>query len=108
MERKVSDLIDEAVSTSGIYFERAKEQVIFLYPGLDLSPMKFLKVICSIKFVDVKATTSPDLQDPVSLKTIYNEGDVKEGSESRDLHPEGIIGKKLTHKEELYFGVPYP
>lgn len=104
----MSDLIDEAVSTSSIYFKHAKEQVIFLYPGLDLSPIKFLKVIRSVKFMDVKATTSPDLQDPASLKTIYNEGDMKEGSESRDLHPEGVVGKKLTHEKELCFGVPDP
>lgn len=39
------ELTDKLVSTSGVYFERAKEQFSFFYPKLDIIKLDFLKVI---------------------------------------------------------------
>ena len=45
IEKEVSKLTNEVVSTSDVYFKCAKEQVSFLYPNMDLSQIDFLKVV---------------------------------------------------------------
>lgn len=47
------------MSTSSIYFKHAKEQVLYLYPGLDLSLMNFLKVVRDSVLVDNDILASP-------------------------------------------------
>lgn len=43
LEKNALGLTDEAVSTFGIYFERAKERFIFLYSNLDFRPWNLSK-----------------------------------------------------------------
>lgn len=45
LENKVLELTNEVVSTSDVYFERTKEQVLLLYPNLEFNQMDFLKVV---------------------------------------------------------------
>lgn len=58
LEEEVSNLADELVLTSSVYFERTRGQITFLYPLLDLSKLDFLKVICNGQLVDDE-TVSP-------------------------------------------------
>lgn len=46
----MSGLKDDLVAISGTYFERAKEQVSFFYPKLDLGMMDDFKVICDVSW----------------------------------------------------------
>ncbi|KAI5430909.1 hypothetical protein KIW84_035159 [Lathyrus oleraceus] len=58
LENDVSDLKDEVLSAAGVYFEWSKEQVLFLYPNLDLSPLDPFKAVKGGAIVDEESTTS--------------------------------------------------
>lgn len=45
-------IILEIIKTSHVYFEHVNEQVVFLNPKLDLSPMDIFKVVCDGQLVD--------------------------------------------------------
>lgn len=71
---KVSKLNNEVVYTSDIYFERAKEQVSFLYPNLDLSQMEFLKVIYDGQLVDEEAEAFQEPKKYAPNKKTHDKG----------------------------------
>lgn len=52
LDGEVLELTDVLVSTHGIYFEQAKEQVSLIYPDLDLRKLNFLKVVQDSQLVD--------------------------------------------------------
>lgn len=62
LEKEVSNLTDDMVSAVGMSFKRPKEQVLFLYPTLDLRPLDPLKVMKGIVMVDEEAMISPKLE----------------------------------------------
>ncbi|CAI8599548.1 unnamed protein product [Vicia faba] len=68
-EKEVLELTEKAVSTSGVYFERVMEHVLFLYPNLGLSPVNFLKVVGGDKLVDEEVIVSLKLRNPASVET---------------------------------------
>lgn len=57
LEKEVSNLTNELVPTAWKSFERAKEQVLFLYHALDLSLLDPLKVVRGEVMVDEEAIT---------------------------------------------------
>ncbi|CAI8583008.1 unnamed protein product [Vicia faba] len=63
------------MSTYVIYFECAKERVLFLYHNLDLISMVFLNVIHGNKLVDEETMASLEFGDPSSLKITQGEGE---------------------------------
>lgn len=62
LEKEVSDLTDDMVSAVGMSFKRPKEQVLFLYPTLDLRPLDPSKVVKGMAMVDEEAMISPKLE----------------------------------------------
>lgn len=66
LEKDVSELTDEDVSASDVYFEHANEQVLFLYPNLDLNLPDFLKVVQDGALVDEETFASP--KSPASVE----------------------------------------
>lgn len=66
LEKDVSELTDEDVSASDVYFEHANEQVLFLYPNLDLNLPGFLKVVQDGALVDEETFASP--KSPASIE----------------------------------------
>lgn len=52
LEERVSQLKDEVVVTFIHHFEKARRQVVFLYPNLDLSLMDLFEVIQDGQLVD--------------------------------------------------------
>lgn len=79
LKEEVPNLSDEAMSTSGIYFEHPNEQIIFLYPNLDFIPMDFLKVAHGGKLGDEEAMAPLELENSASLENSQGEGEMKEG-----------------------------
>lgn len=51
-EGQVSELTNELTSTSGVYFQHARQQVSFFYPKLDMRKSCFLKDVCEDQLVD--------------------------------------------------------
>lgn len=58
IERQVSELNDELVSTSSVYFERAKNPFFLFYRELDMSKLYFLQAVKDGKLVDEEVMTS--------------------------------------------------
>lgn len=52
LKEEASLLKDEIVVASDLYFERARKQVSFLYPDLDLSKMDLFQVVQDVQLVD--------------------------------------------------------
>lgn len=61
----MSELNDEVVSASGVYFKISKVQILFLYPDMDLSLLDFLKVMWDGALVDEETMASPKIPTPV-------------------------------------------
>lgn len=70
----MSEFKDEAVSTSGVYFEHAKDQDLFLYHNQYLSQMDFLKHVCGDHLVDEKEIVSLEPKRPTPLEDTQNKG----------------------------------
>lgn len=81
LENDVSDLKDEVLSAAGVYFEWSKEQVLFLYPNLDLSPLDPFKAVKGGAIVDEESTTS---LEPEFFPHYRNYG-VRKGGELESL-----------------------
>lgn len=69
LEKEGSDLTDKTMFTSGIYFECAKEQIFFLNPNMDLSPIDFLNFVRVGELVDKEAMASLKLKN--ALRVIF-------------------------------------
>lgn len=100
LEKEGSDLTDKTMFTSGIYFECAKEQIFFLNPNIDLSPIDFLKFVRVGELVDKEAMASPKLKNPTYPKNALGEGEGMEGGESGDPYSESVIENELSQEEE--------
>ncbi|CAI8612569.1 unnamed protein product [Vicia faba] len=72
LKKDVSELISDVVSASDVYFEHAKEQVLFLYPNLDLSLLEFLKVVRDSDFLDEDTLSSPKIPTPIDKNYGHN------------------------------------
>lgn len=59
------DLTEETMSTSGVYFERTKEEIHFLYPNLGLIQMDFLKYVWGSELVDEDIIASRKIPTPI-------------------------------------------
>lgn len=84
LEKEISYLNDEVVSTVSVYFERAKKQVLFLGPTLDLSHLDPFKILKGGVMVDYETKISPAAE---SFPT-QEEGVTQKGGESERLQPE--------------------
>lgn len=103
----MSELTDEVVPISNVYFESANEHIIFLYPDLDLSPMDFLKVICGGKMVEEDVVASPELGSLASLYIAH--GGVKKGGEFGDPQPKNVVEEEMPQGEDWWwFGFTCP
>lgn len=58
IERQVSELNDELVSTSSVYFEWAKNPFFLFYRELDMSKLYFLQAVKDGKLVDEEVMAS--------------------------------------------------
>lgn len=77
LENELSNLNDDVVSAVDVYFERAKEQVFFFYPTLNLSPLDPFKFVKGGEMVDEGAMTSPKPEHFL----VQEEGTAQEGGE---------------------------
>ncbi|CAI8589380.1 unnamed protein product [Vicia faba] len=91
LEKEVSDLTDELVPVVSVSFKRAKEEVIFLYPPLDLSLLDPFKVVKGGVMVDEEVTTPHEPEPFPSLA----EGVVREGGDPESLHLEPTIEEEI-------------
>lgn len=65
LDKAVFDLTEETMSTSGVYFERTKEKIHFLYPNLDLIQMDFIKDVWGSELVDEDTIASRKFPTPI-------------------------------------------
>ncbi|KAL5098732.1 hypothetical protein RYX36_003059 [Vicia faba] len=91
LEKEVLDLTDELVPVVSVYFKRAKEEVIFLYPPLDLSLLDPFKVVKGGVMVDEEVMTPHEPKPFPSLA----EGVVREGGDPESLHLEPTIEEEI-------------
>lgn len=78
----MSDIIDKVMSISDFYFVRSRENILFFYPNMDLSPMNFLKVVHGGKLMDMEEVVSPEFENHASPEKDQGKGEVKEGGRS--------------------------
>lgn len=94
LEREVSELTGELVSTYAMYFERAKEQVSFFYPILDLRKLDFLKFFYDSQLVD-EETVAPSEPKGYASSQQSQGGDMEmEMCESKAPQPQGSLKKE--------------
>lgn len=84
LEKEVSNLTDKAMSISDFYFVRSRENILFFYHNMDLSPMNFLKVVHGSKLVDMEELVSPEFEKYASPEKAHDKGEVKEDCGSWD------------------------
>lgn len=78
----MSELTDEVLSTSDVYFKCAKECIHFLYLDLDLFPMGFIKVFLGGKLVDEDVVAALKLRN--LARFVISHCGLKESDESID------------------------
>lgn len=91
----MSNLTDEPVSTSGVYFEWEKEYVSFFYPKLDLSKLYFLKVVCNGELLDNEEVAPSEPKGPSFSKDTRGGGTTKEIGGPKAPHPEDAFTKEV-------------
>lgn len=76
LEKQVSRLTNEEVSTSDVYFYSSKEKVLPIYPTMDLRQMDFLKVLYGGQLVDEEVVASIELESPNPIESTHDKGGV--------------------------------
>lgn len=95
------ELTDQVVSIFGIYFKHSKDNILFLYPQLDLRKMDFFKVVCNGQLVDEETVPSSEPKESTPAKDAQDDGGALELDESEAPQLEDVLREEAIQEENL-------
>lgn len=93
------ELTDEGVSIFGIYFKHSKDNILFLYPQLDLRKMDFFKVVCNGQLVDEETMPSLEPKESTPAKDTQDNGGALELDDYEAPQLEDMLREEAVQEE---------